>query len=193
MTLFLNVKKLKAALVFAAEKDVRTYLCGVNVNLAKNRVEATNGHALIVIDNILWEENEVGEVPDTNFIINRNDLNAVFKTLDRNATSVKFTINDDEQTAKTAQLGNLICYPLDGHFPNVDKLLNQKFSATPPVGVAYPAFQICYLEKVGKAMKAMKIKHQPYWRPDFYGTDTHSSCMQVIDDMKIMLMPCRVD
>lgn len=127
MTLFLNVKKLKAALVFAAEKDVRTYLCGVNVNLAKNRVEATNGHALIVIDNILWEENEVGEVPDTNFIINRNDLNSVFKTLDRNATSVKFIVNDDEQTAKTAQLGNLICYPLDGHFPNVENCLITNF------------------------------------------------------------------
>lgn len=192
MTLFLNVKKLKAALVFAAEKDVRTYLCGVNVNLAKNRVEATNGHALIVIDNILWEENEVGEVPDTNFIINRNDLNAVFKTLDRNATSVKFIVNDDEQTAKTAQLGNLICYPLDGHFPNVEKLLNNEFSATPPVGV-YPAFSISLLEKVGKAMKIMKTKQIPHWRPNLFGKDEFSSHMQVIDDMKIMLMPCRVD
>lgn len=189
--MYLDIQKLKAALVFAAKKDIRTYLNGININLAKNRVEATNGHALIVIEKVLIDDEvmETEEKPNKNYIIKREDVECALKAFSKGSNAVKFIINDDE---KTIQLGNLICYPLEGHFPEVDRLLNLEFSTNPPQGTQ-PAFQTCYLEKVGKAMKIMKTKSPPYWRPDFFGKDAYTSCMQVVDDMKMILMPLRID
>jgi hypothetical protein len=141
-TVTVSLAQLKAALIFAAKKDVRHYLIGVHFR-ADGKIEACDGHRAIQMKG---EE----PAPAQNRSIPRDGIAAIIKGAGRYRSSIDIEFGETEWRAPLAgALGKYV----DGVFPSVDRVL---IGADAPTA-SIPDFRHVNLSYMADALEALKI------------------------------------
>jgi DNA polymerase III beta subunit, central domain len=170
----IDTKKLKAALAIAPKNQLRFYLNGVHYNSELNALEATDAYCAIRI-----AKAAEGELLNKNLIIPREAAKAAVKQAEQDdIDTISLVLRDGGQ----AKLGSIIFTPIDGDFPNVDKVMPQEYQDT---GAEHPAFNIYLLNKWRKAQEAMDEELIPIWRPMMI---KENQALQTLDDMTFVVM-----
>ena len=170
----INVTKLKAALAIAPKNQPHFYLNGVHYNSELNALEATDAYCAIRI-----AKAAEGELLNKNLIIPREAAKAAVKQAEQDdIDTISLVLRDGGQ----AKLGSIIFTPIDGDFPNVDKVMPQEYQDT---GAEHPAFNIYLLNKWRKAQEAMDEELIPIWRPMMI---KENQALQTLDDMTFVVM-----
>lgn len=170
----IKVNKLKAALAIAPKNQPRFYLNGVHYNSELNALEASDAYCAIRI-----AQAAEGELLNKNLIIPRDVAKAAIKLAEQDdVDTISLVLCDDGQ----AKLGNIIFKPINGDFPNVDKVMPQEYQDT---GAEHPAFNIYLLNKWRKAQEAMDEELIPIWRPMMI---KENQALQTLDDMTFVVM-----
>jgi DNA polymerase-3 subunit beta len=152
-------KHIRAALHFAAKKDIRFYLNGICVtqNQRGTVVEATNGHVLGIIrtDSTPQAENRV--------IISRDDCEKLKGTKKQGDEELHFTIEGARVACEIPSQGLIMHFAVvDAKFPDTDRVVPQ-FDGGEQVAATYNpeyilAFALASEELHGK--KYMPVIHQ---------------------------------
>ena len=131
---------LKAALLFAARKDVRHYLNGVLIEWSRDNVftVATDGHRLFAATHPVSEPVEPGSV-----IVS-------FEDVKRALTGYKAECMEFTPNANT--LGNVAFQPMDGTYPDWRRVVPAKISGKTA------QFDPRYVGDLAKAAKALGVK-----------------------------------
>ena len=137
---------LKAALLFAAKKDVRYYLNAVLIEWDIDNVSivATDGHRLFAATHPVNETVEPGSV-----IVNYEDVKRALTGY--KAETIEFTPNADH-LLQTATLGSVSFLPSDGTYPDWRRVVPAKISGEAA------QFDPRYVGDLAKAAKAFGIK-----------------------------------
>ncbi len=143
---------LKAALLFAAKKDVRYYLNGVLIEWDSENVTivATDGHRLFAATHPVDEPAEPGSV-----IVSYDDVKCALSGY--KAETIEFTPNDSvgvrlQHGLQTATLGNASFQPIDGTYPDWRLVVPAKISGETA------QFDPRYVGDLAKASKALGVK-----------------------------------
>jgi DNA polymerase-3 subunit beta len=120
----LSVGQIRAALLFAADRDVRYYLNGVCIEHSPQgeRAIATDGHRLICVNIDVSDRIRASAVH--RFIVPRETLENVLKVHDKNL-AVVITYNTE---TKKVQVGQLSADAVDGTFPEYERVVPDKLS-----------------------------------------------------------------
>lgn len=179
----ISVKKLDATLECAGKNDIRSYLNGVHINHQLNRLESTDGHcALIINDAVQYEDDE--DKLNQNIILHRDDIELAVQAAKKN--KVKY-LKLERDSNDLVRLGNIIVVPMDFKYPDIQRIeseLNQ--SDETPSAIA---FDFYLLKKWERVQKKRKMKFT-VWRPDKFNIDKQS---QTIADMQFIVMAMRID
>lgn len=134
----IEISALKAALIFAAKKDVRYYLNGVCIEWGKlgTRLIATDGHRAFVCQ-VDTESNDPAHV-----IVPTDSIAAVLK-LSGKLRAVECNYAE----GKVSFTGGITATPIDGRFPEIDRVIPTEFSGE------VAQFDFEYLGDIGKALK----------------------------------------
>ena len=179
---------LNSALVFAAKKDVRYYLNGLNIyhkNGFIKAIAATDGHCLQVLTNST-NVNELGELDS--FIVPYDDckrLVAIFSTEDINSVAI-------DEILKHVK-------PIDGRYPDVKRVIPD--SKAIEINQMVMGINYKYLAKIGQSMtklsKSIRLQSEGAVFT-FYGADKavkaevkENICLDGIDVLFIV-MPMRL-
>jgi DNA polymerase III subunit beta len=137
---------LKAALLFAAKKDVRNYLNGVLIEWDRENVTiaATDGHRLFAATCPMDEPVEPGSV-----IVSYDDIKRALTGY--KAECIEFTPNADH-IRQIATLGSVSFLPLDGTYPDWRLVVPAKISGEAA------QFNPAYVGDLAKASKALGVK-----------------------------------
>ena len=137
---------LKAALLFAAKKDVRYYLNGVLIEWSNDNVSivATDGHRLFAATCPIDESVEPGSV-----IISYDDVKRALTGY--KAECIEFTPNG-EHLLHTATLGSVAFQPMDGTYPDWRRVVPAEISGEAA------QFDPRYVGDLAKAAKALGVK-----------------------------------
>jgi DNA polymerase-3 subunit beta len=143
---------LKAALLFAAKKDVRSYLNGVLIewNSENVTIVATDGHRLFAATHSIDEPVEPGSV-----IVSYDDVKRALTGY--KAETIEFTPNDSigvrlQHGLQTATLGSVSFLPSDGTYPDWRRVVPAKISGEAA------QFDPAYVGDLAKASKALAVK-----------------------------------
>lgn len=114
----LATKYLKAAILTAGDRDVRPYLNGVYVEVRPARVKfcSTNGHSAFYANQTVKHN-----TPDMEIIIPRETVVTVLKNKPKDFVTL-------EISEAGFFLGDVRFKPVDGHFPDVRRVLVQEVS-----------------------------------------------------------------
>ena len=178
ITATITIKEYKSLQLVKVKKDVRYYLNGLHLNIPEKRIESSNGHRLLRINNIQVE----GEDDSKSYIIN-TDIKAPPKTLlirfkiDMGEVSIDF-INEINQTIMTIN-------PKveDGNFPNTDRVIPD---TNLPVEVNHIAFNPMYVADVAK----IYLPKFPVVDMKFY---KGSMTVNFSDNILLVVMPVRTE
>lgn len=137
---------LKAALLFAAKKDVRNYLNGVLIEWDHDNVSivATDGHRLFAATHPVDEPVEPGSV-----IVPYEDVKRALTGY--KAEYIEFTPNADH-LMQTATLGSVSFQPSYGKYPDWRRVVPAKISGEAA------QFNSAYVGDLAKASKALGVK-----------------------------------
>lgn len=143
---------LKAALLFAAKKDVRNYLNAVLIEWDSENVSivATDGHRLFAATHPMDETVEPGSV-----IAPYEDVKRALTGY--KAETIEFTPNSSigvrlQRGLETATLGNVSFEPIDGKYPDWRLVVPSEISGEAA------QFNPAYVGDLAKASKALGVK-----------------------------------
>jgi hypothetical protein len=173
-TIELSLEDLKALFLCVPEFDVRFYLCGIHINSGK--LESTNGHIALICE----DKNSKG----VNIIIPRYAIKSFLK---KKSFFNEVFLHKIDSEYWLLQCGeNLeIFKPLDGVFPNIDRIDIEKPDVYEGV---YPKLDIKYLNIFSKISKIYNTGH-----PDILPTGTESQVyIGITDSVHGLLMPMRL-
>lgn len=182
----ISIRKLAAALECAAKKDIRTYLEGVHINHRLNRLESTDGHCALIIEDAVRCETEDVKLSE-NIILHRTDVELAIKAAPKKGHPyLTFKIRGDG----SIQLGKIITRALDYKFPEIQRVVPEKSEQCPSVSTT----KALDLDLLMKWQKVQQKRGLPYktWQPDFY-TKPDKSEIQTIGDMMFIVMPMRYE
>lgn len=152
MKIELPFEYLAAAVLSAANQDVRFYLCGVKVG--NGLVAGTNGHTAVII-----QDESLKDVPE--MIIPKETINWLIKKV-RKSNVGKFTAHisdlDGMEGTKVIKLDNGMGWteyevfkPIDGKFPDVMRVLVVRSESA----AVAPQFNFDYIKIMAEAMKTL--------------------------------------
>lgn len=145
-SLDLLARHLRAAVLFAAKKDVRFYLNGVHVNGAKNTLEATGGHTIAIIKNACPGFSE-------RIIIPSDKLELALKSAGKNADILTL-----EKRGGRYFVGGVEFEPLENRFPDLCGHFLIADADRPRLVPSPGAFQPAFLGRIQKAMEALNLR-----------------------------------
>lgn len=132
-TVMLAPNLLRAALLHAAKHDVRYYLCGVCVDLARGCLVAADGHRMFIgrIPDACYQPAARGDATQ-GFIIPRDSLELALKAHKaagkRGGTDPELTVMLGADGARLSLGASVTCVAVDGRFPDWTRLAPTKFS-----------------------------------------------------------------
>ena len=150
--LHVSKQQLRGLLMVAAKQDVRFYLNGILIDFDTKRLVATDGHIMM----FFRPDDMQGE---GSFIISRDQVDSIVKLGGAGKKTfepqIEITCTDDKIT--TSYMGTEISGgPVDGKFPECDRVVPEKFSGVPSqiqgslYGLAEKALQLCAGDSVDK-------------------------------------------
>lgn len=153
-------KHIRAALHFAAKKDVRYYLNGICVtqNQRGTAVEATNGHVLGIIrtDSTPQAENRV--------IISREDCEKLKGAKKQGDEELHFTVEGTRVACEIPSQGLIMHFAVvDAKFPDTDRVVPQFDANEPQVAATYnPEYLLAFAHAAEelRGKKFMPVVHQ---------------------------------
>ena len=148
-TVSLPVDFLKAAQLFASTEQTRYYLCGVHLLRRGDhlRIAATDGHRLFAAAHTPEESGA-----DFDVILPRDGLKKALTGLPRGMHDIAVTVEtSDTGRHVRAQVGDVAMAPVDGSFPEIDRVIPNAAGLTGDVA----HFNPLYIADVGKAAKLL--------------------------------------
>jgi DNA polymerase-3 subunit beta len=159
-TITLEPKHVLAALLFAANKDVRYYLNGILIEATDTgtRVTATDGHTLATMR--ATAVNGMGGEEKRSFIIPRAAIEQIKGAIAKTPQTLRVHIDEGAHTLLVDEM-RIPFQPIDGRFPDYRAIV-------PPTASGKPAqFNPELLARFGKAAKLLKKRgggHSTYLR-----------------------------
>ena len=162
MKFTLQRKHIRAALHFAAKKDVRYYLNGLCVtqNFRGTVVEATNGHVLGLIRVDIQEQQE------NRVIIGRDDCEKLKGTKRQGNEELHFTVEPRAEgvaghtiTCEIPSQGLVMHFSaVDGMFPDTDRVVPKYNPSDPQIAATYnPEYIQAFSDASAELMSAKSI------------------------------------
>lgn len=180
----ISIRKLAAAIECAAKKDARPYLEGVHVNHRLNRLESTDGHCALIIEDAVRHESGDAKLSE-NIILHRADVEFAIKSAPKKGNPyLIFKIRGDG----SIQLGKIITRALDYTYPDLQRVVPEKSEQLPDLSET-KAIDLNFLMKWQKVQQKRGLPYKN-WKPDFY-TGAHQGEMQTIGDMRFIVMPMK--
>lgn len=120
----LPLSTLRAARLCTATKDVRYYLCGIHVDLARGKVEATTGYLALILAG-------PRDAAGGQCIIPNVAIDALFKAIGKRASgTVTVTVDTGKVTLEYGH-ATASAAAIDGTFPDCARVVPERVSGEP--------------------------------------------------------------
>lgn len=146
----IKTASIRAACIFAATKDVRYYLIGVNIlvrNDGRVSVRATDGTC--AFEDVA---SELSSLIGANFIVSLDSAKLIAKS---KSPSVTFALRDDGMW----ECAGVIFKPIDGAFPDTDRVVPTEFDAS-----RHENYDFDLLAKAQKGLREAHVNRGKFFR-----------------------------
>lgn len=175
----INVKYLRAMLLFVAKNDVRYYLNGVAIQ--GNRMIATDGNRILVC--------RLPEDSGLQVIIPTREIKVALMLVEK-------VFNEFDETIEitTDHIGKVSYKPIEGKYPDFKRLIPKPFEGGMINGLAVNAAYMADYAKIGEIINGKRSYRAVYLKQSTANKNT--SILVHIDgcnDFFSLIMPMRID